>query len=94
MAPYSSHTSTRSSWSSKLPSRHVDVILVQNSRTACTMEGAWIVDLVERCALVYRIGQLEARHPRGTGTVLVAEFIPEVSVELDEVFQAARLPDA
>ena len=54
----------------------------------------WIIDLVEQCALVYRGGQLVARHVRGTGARLVAELVPEVSVDLDEVFQAARLPNA
>ena len=52
----------------------------------------WIVDLVEQCALVYRDGHLVARHARGTGARLAAELVPEVSVELDEVFHAARLP--
>jgi Uma2 family endonuclease len=51
----------------------------------------WIVDLVEQCALVYRDGQLVARHAHGAGAVLVAELVPEVTVELDEVFHAARL---
>ena len=51
----------------------------------------WIVDLVERCALVYRGGQLVARHPRGAGARLSAELVPEVSVEVDEVFRAARV---
>jgi Uma2 family endonuclease len=54
----------------------------------------WIVDLVEQCALVYRDGQLIARHARGTGARLVAELVPEASVDLDEVFDAARLPSA
>jgi Uma2 family endonuclease len=53
----------------------------------------WIVDLVEQCALVYRDGHLVARHARGTGARLAAELVPEVSVELDEVFHAARLPE-
>ena len=51
----------------------------------------WIVDLVEQCALVYRDGQLVARHARGAGAMLVAELVPEVTVDLDEVFHAARL---
>ena len=51
----------------------------------------WIVDLVEQCALVYRDGQLVARHACGAGAVLVAELVPEVNVDLDEVFHAARL---
>ena len=51
----------------------------------------WIIDLVEQCALVYRGGELVARHARGTGARLVAELVPEVSVELDEVFRAARV---
>ena len=51
----------------------------------------WIVDLVEQCALVYRDGQLVARHAHGAGAVLVAELVPEVNLELDEVFHAARL---
>jgi Uma2 family endonuclease len=54
----------------------------------------WIIDLVEQCALVYRDGQLVARHVRGTDAKLVAELVPEVSVDLDEVFRAARLPNA
>jgi Uma2 family endonuclease len=53
----------------------------------------WIVDLVEQCALVYRGGQLVARHARGTGAQLVAELVPEVTVDLDDVFRAARLPN-
>ncbi len=54
----------------------------------------WIVDLVEQCALVYRDGQLVARHARGAGALLVAELVPEVNVDLDEVFDAARLPNS
>ena len=54
----------------------------------------WIIDLVEQCALVYRDGQLVARHARGTGARLVAERVPEVSVELDKVFEAARVSDS
>ena len=53
----------------------------------------WIVDLVEQAVLVYRDGQLVARHARGAGALLVAELVPEVSVDLDQVFGAARLPD-
>src|SRR6266568_4606131 len=44
----------------------------------------WIIDLVEQCALVYREGQLVARHARDAGAVLVAELVPEVNVDLDE----------
>jgi Uma2 family endonuclease len=51
----------------------------------------WIIDLVEECALVYRGGLLVARHPRGSGARLTAELVREVTVELDEVFEAARL---
>jgi Uma2 family endonuclease len=51
----------------------------------------WIVDLVEQCALIYRRGQLVARHARGSGAQLVAELVPEVIVDLDEVFRAARI---
>lgn len=51
----------------------------------------WIIDLVEQAALVYRGGQLVARHARATGARLVPELVPEVSVELDEVFRAAGL---
>ena len=54
----------------------------------------WIVDLVEQCALVYRGGQLVARHARGTGAQLVADLVPELTVDLDDVFRAARLPNA
>ena len=54
----------------------------------------WIIDLVEQCALIYRNGQLVARHPRGVGARLSAELVPEVTVELDQVFEAARLPNA
>ena len=54
----------------------------------------WIIDLVEQSALIYRAGQLVARHGRGAGVRLVAELVPEVTVELDDVFEAARLPNA
>ena len=54
----------------------------------------WVIDLVEQCALIYRNGQLVARHPRGSGARLSAELVPEVSVELDKVFDAAGLPNA
>jgi hypothetical protein len=40
-----------------------------------------IIDLVEQCPLVYR----------GGGAKLVAELVPEVAVDLDEVFSAAPL---
>jgi Uma2 family endonuclease len=52
----------------------------------------WIIDLIEQCALLYRGGVLVARHGRGTGALLVGELVPEVSVVLDDVFRAARLP--
>ena len=52
----------------------------------------WIIDLVEQCALIYRGGVLVARHARGTGAQLVPELVREISVDLDAVFQAARLP--
>jgi Uma2 family endonuclease len=51
----------------------------------------WIIDLVEQCALIYRHGELVARHPRGQGAQLVAELVPEVRVELDAVFEAAQI---
>ena len=51
----------------------------------------WIIDLVEQCALVYRGGELVARHARGTGAWLVAELVPALSVDLDEVLRAARV---
>jgi Uma2 family endonuclease len=51
----------------------------------------WIIDLFEECALVYRDGQLIARHGRGAGAQLVAERVPEVILDLDDVFRAARL---
>jgi Uma2 family endonuclease len=51
----------------------------------------WVIDLVEQCALIYRRGVLVARHARGTGARLQAELVPEVNVDLDEVFRAARL---
>ena len=51
----------------------------------------WIIDLVEQCALVYRGGEVVARRARGAGARLVAELVPEVSVDLDEVFRAARI---
>ena len=54
----------------------------------------WIIDLVEQCALVYRGGQLVARHARGSGAQLVAELVPEVTVDLDDVFLAGRIPNA
>ena len=54
----------------------------------------WIIDLVEQCALVYRDGLLVARHARGNGAQLIAALVPEVSVDLDEVFRAARLASA
>jgi Uma2 family endonuclease len=53
----------------------------------------WIIDLVEQCALVYRGGQLVARHARGTGAQLAADLVPELTVDLDDVFRAARLPN-
>jgi len=48
-------------------------------------------DLVEQAALIYRRGELVARHARGAGAQLIAELVPEVSVDLDEVFRAARI---
>ena len=54
----------------------------------------WIIDLVEQCAWIYRGGQLVARHPRGDGVRLTAELVPEVTINLDEVFEAARLTSA
>jgi Uma2 family endonuclease len=49
----------------------------------------WIIDLVEQCAWVYRGGVLVARHARGTGAQLTGELVPEVTVDLDEVFRAS-----
>ena len=49
----------------------------------------WIIDLVERCAWIYRDGSLVARHARGAGVQLVADGVPEVSIDLDELLRAA-----
>jgi len=70
------------------------VILARNSTPTyeTNLHEVWIVDPVEQCALVYRGGLLVARHARGAGAQLVAELVPEVSVDLDEVFRATRLP--
>jgi Uma2 family endonuclease len=54
----------------------------------------WIIDLVEQCALIYLSGQLVARHPRGAGAQLSPELVAELSVDLDRVFEAARLPSS
>jgi Uma2 family endonuclease len=54
----------------------------------------WIIDLVEQAAWIYRGGQLVARHARGSGAQLTAELVPEVTVDLDAVFEAARLGSA
>ena len=40
----------------------------------------------------HHIDELIARHVRGSSARLVAELVPEVSVELDKIFEAARLP--
>lgn len=50
----------------------------------------WIIDLPEQCAWVYRGGILVARHARGAGAQLRAELVPEVTVDLDELFQASE----
>ena len=50
----------------------------------------WIIDLPEQCAWVYRGGVLVARHARGTGAQLTADLVPEVTVDLDEVFRASE----
>jgi Uma2 family endonuclease len=52
----------------------------------------WIVDLVEQSLLVYRDGQLVARYARGQRASVTPTLVPEISVDLDEVFRAARLP--
>jgi Uma2 family endonuclease len=49
----------------------------------------WLIDLVERCALVYRSGVLYARHAQAAGAQLQAERVPEVTIDLDAVFRAA-----
>jgi Uma2 family endonuclease len=54
----------------------------------------WIIDLVERAALMYRDGVLIARHAQGAGAKLQAEQVPEVTLDLDQVFQAAQLDKA
>ena len=51
----------------------------------------WIVDLVERAVLVYRGQVLVGRHAQGRGAELRAERVPEVGVDVDAVFRAARL---
>ena len=51
----------------------------------------WIIDLVERCALVYRGGVLVARHQEGDHAELVADLVPEVTLDLDAVFRAAGI---
>jgi Uma2 family endonuclease len=50
----------------------------------------WIIDLPEQCAWVYRGGVLVARHARGSGAQLTADLVPEVKVDLDEVFRASE----
>jgi Uma2 family endonuclease len=50
----------------------------------------WIIDLVERAALVYRGGILIGRYAEGAGAKLTAERVPEVTLELDQLFNASR----
>jgi Uma2 family endonuclease len=49
----------------------------------------WIIDLVERCAWIYRGGELVARHAQGAGVHLVADRVPEVTIDLDALLHAA-----
>jgi Uma2 family endonuclease len=48
----------------------------------------WIIDLVQRCVLVYRGGELAARHTQGAGASLSANAVPEVTLQVDALFAA------
>ena len=71
-------------------SRHRDLGSKLEDYLRDGLRELWIIDLADQAALVYRGGQLIARHVRGSSARLVAELVPEVSVELDKIFEAAR----
>jgi Uma2 family endonuclease len=72
-------------------SRRRDLGTKLDDYLASGVRELWIIDLVQRCALVYRGGILIARHTQGTAAHLVAEQVPEVSLDLDALFRASRL---
>jgi Uma2 family endonuclease len=51
----------------------------------------WIVDLIDQVVLVYRSQALFGRFARDTGVQLSAERVPEVTLDVDALFRAARL---
>jgi Uma2 family endonuclease len=61
---------------------------------AAGLREVWIVDLVERCALVYRNSVLAGRFAAGEHARLTAELVPDVTIDLDALFQAAGLSPA
>jgi Uma2 family endonuclease len=56
---------------------------------AAGLREVWIVDLVERCLLVYRDGVLAGRYAAGENAKLMAVRVPEVTIDLDALFHAA-----
>jgi Uma2 family endonuclease len=49
----------------------------------------WIIDLVERCAWVYHVGQPQRRISAGSGARLEPLGLPGMSIDLDELLGAA-----
>jgi Uma2 family endonuclease len=70
-------------------SRRRDLGTKLDEYLASGVRELWIIDLVQRCAWVYRGGLLIARHEQGSGAQLVAPDVPEVSLDLDALFRAA-----
>ena len=49
----------------------------------------WIIDLIDRCAWIYRDGSLVDRHPRGVGARLESDSVPGISIDLDDLLRTA-----
>src|SRR5262249_6365551 len=88
----------------KPPAQHVQLLIEVSYATrqfdrgvkleaylAAGLREVWLVDLIERCLLVYRNGVLVGRYVAGESASLTAELVPEVTIDLDTLFRAAGI---
>jgi len=56
---------------------------------AAGLGEVWIVDLIERCVLVYRNSRLVGRYAAGENGKLTGVLVAEVTIDVDALFRAA-----
>lgn len=62
---------------------------ISSSTQATGIRAVWIIDLVAEKVLIYEDGQFQSVIHRGEGRALRTDTVPEVVVDVDEMFSAA-----